>query len=211
MPLLRLPIWQSFVLVLALVLLSSPISAKNTRILVFGDSLSSAYNMPIEKGWVRLLQRHLSDQTIAATIVNASISGETSTGGLARFAKELRLSKPDIVILQLGANDGLRGSSLAQLEKNLATMISLSLKRKIKVLLAGIHIPPNYGRTYTKTFDQVYVTLARDYPVTFIPFLLVDVATKPEMIQSDGLHPNETAQPVIVNNILPFVLALLDD
>ncbi len=196
-------------LLLLVSLFSTKAFSEQQTLLVFGDSLSAAYNMPIEKGWVSLLEHQLKNQGYDIKIVNASISGETTSGGLARFDKTLNRTKPDFIILELGANDGLRGSSLTQMWQNLMEMIELSQKNKIKLLLVGMHIPPNYGRTYTQKFDQIYQTLATDYPIVFMPFLLKDVATLSHLIQDDGLHPKEEAQPIIMENILPYVESLL--
>ena len=209
MPLLRFPKWQNFVIVLVLIL-SKAISAENKEILIFGDSLSAAYNMPVENGWVALLETQLKNSGYSVKIVNASISGETTSGGLARLEQQISQTNPDILVLELGANDGLRGSSLTQMRNNLAKMIHYAMQNKIKVLLVGMHIPPNYGRTYTQKFDQVYTSLAKTQSISFMPFLLVDVATLPQLIQDDGLHPNEKAQPIIMQNILPYITDLLE-
>jgi len=206
----RYAIWLK--LLLTLFLLQSPFThAKAKTILVFGDSLSAAYNMPIEKGWVALLDQELADRGKIITIVNASISGETSSGGLTRFNQTLATSHPDILILELGANDGLRGSSLKQMQYNLSKMIKLSLAANIKVLLTGMHIPPNYGRVYTQKFDQAFEKLGQNENIVYMPFLLIDVASKPLLVQKDGLHPNQQAQPIILQNLLPFLLPLLND
>ena len=190
-------------------LISFPALSQNNHILVFGDSISAAYNMPTDKGWVALMEESLSKQGFTATITNASISGETTSGGLVRFKSQIDKSKPNIVILELGGNDGLRGSSLKTMSKNLSLMIEMALKIEAKVILAGMHIPPNYGRTYTKRFDQIYQTLSKNEQVILIPFILDNVATIPKLIQKDEIHPNEKAQPIIVNNVLPYLTPLL--
>lgn len=190
-------------------LISLPVLSQNNHILVFGDSLSAAYNMPTDKGWVALIEKTLSQQKFDVSITNASISGETTTGGMARFKAQIDKTKPNIVILELGANDGLRGSSLKNMSKNLSTMIELSLNINAKVILAGMLVPPNYGRTYTKRFSQIYTTLSKNEHVSLIPFFLDHVAAVPELIQKDGLHPNEKGQPIIVTNVLPYLVPLL--
>lgn len=184
-------------------------SAESTKILVFGDSLSAAYNISPEKGWVTLLENELIAEQTDVVFTNASISGETTSGGLVRFADQINKTQPDILILELGANDGLRGSSLNTMLKNLQTMIEIGQQNNVIVLLAGMHIPPNYGRTYTQKFDQIYIDLAKIDQVTLIPFLLEGVATKPEFIQRDGIHPNEKAQPIISSLVKRYLGPLL--
>ncbi len=184
-------------------------SAESTKILVFGDSLSAAYNISPEKGWVTLLENELIAEQTDVVFTNASISGETTSGGLVRFADQINKTQPDILILELGANDGLRGSSLNTMLKNLQTMIEIGQQNNVIVLLAGMHIPPNYGRTYTQKFDQIYIDLAKIDQVTLIPFLLEGVATKPEFIQRDGIHPNEKAQPIISSVVKRYLGPLL--
>lgn len=191
-------------------LLQLPAQAKTT-ILVYGDSLSAAYNIQPEDGWVAHLESRLVDIGYDVEFVNASISGETTSGGMVRFAKQIEKTNPQIVILELGANDGLRGSSLATMKENLSKMIKLSQNNNSRVLLAGMHIPPNYGRTYTQKFDQIFIDLANMDKVTLIPFLLEDVATKPELIQADGLHPNKKAQPIISKTVESYLVPLLKE
>ncbi|MCF6194489.1 MAG: arylesterase [Kangiellaceae bacterium] len=180
-----------------------------TNILVFGDSLSAAYNIQPENGWVSLLENKLASGEYDVAFTNASISGETSSGGLVRFLSQVNKSNPDILILELGANDGLRGSNLKTMRSNLQSMIKICQQRNISILLAGMHIPPNYGRTYTRKFDQIYLDLAKMDDVTLIPFFLEGVATKREFIQQDGMHPNEKAQPVIASLVEEYLLPLL--
>ncbi len=179
------------------------------NILVFGDSLSAAYNIPTDKGWVHLLERNLKDKHLDISIANASISGETSSGGLTRFQSQLNNIQPNIVILELGANDGLRGYDLTTTHDNLLKMIQMSHAVNAAVILAGIHIPPNYGRTYTRKFDQIFTDLARIENVSLIPFILEGVATNPELMQDDGLHPNEEGQKVIVVTVMQHLIPLI--
>ncbi len=183
-------------------------SAEKT-VLVFGDSLSAAYNLPTEKGWVTLLEKKFKKQGNPVNMVNGSISGETSSGGLVRFPNQLEQAKPDVVVLELGANDGLRGFDLATTRSNLTQMIQLSHDSGAKVLLAGIHIPPNYGRTYTRKFDQIFKDLAAKDSVELIPFILEGVATVPGMMLDDGLHPNENGQKVMVETVYAHLAPML--
>jgi acyl-CoA thioesterase-1 len=201
---------------LVLILASHQTFAAAKKILVFGDSLSASYNIPTDKGWVNLLKQELqnkqADSGIAdISIANASISGETSAGGLTRFQSQIKKTQPDIVILELGANDGLRGYDLTTTRQNLLAMIKMSQQINASVLLAGIHMPPNYGRTYTRNFDQIFTDLAKMDNVSLIPFILEGVATNPELMQNDGLHPNEEGQKVIVTTVLNHLLPYLAD
>ncbi len=172
------------------------------KILVMGDSLSAAYGIPKELGWVNLLRETLSTR---AEVINASISGETSGGGLAALPKHLASYNPDIVLLALGANDGLRGFPPQTMKSNLEAMIIASRKSGARVLMIGIHILPNYGKRYTEAFYNVYESLVDEYQLGFVPFLLDDVALKPELMQDDQLHPTADAQPYILSNVLPHL------
>ena len=175
---------------------TTPIPPKT--ILIWGDSLSAAYGIPVEKGWVNLLQEKLGT---SFKLVNGSISGETTSGGLTRLPEALSTHKPDYVLLELGANDGLRGQPTTEMQVNLEKMIQLSQAANAKVILIGIYMPANYGSVYTKRFAQVYQDLAKQYELTFMPFLLEGVALNPDLIQADGLHPNEKAQTIILENV----------
>ncbi len=174
-----------------------------------GDSLSAAYRLPEKKGWIALLQQRLREEYLPQRIVNASISGETSSGGLSRLAAALDRHKPEIVIIELGANDGLRGLPLRLLRNNLQDMIKLAQHHRARVLLLGMRLPPNYGPAYTKGFAQIYENLARQYHIALVPFLLEGVATRAEMMQDDGLHPNALGQQRIVDTVWPRLLPLL--
>lgn len=196
-------------LIIIFLLFSQQASSASTSILVFGDSLSAAYNLPTDQGWVALLKNQLSKKNIDVIITNASISGETSSGGLVRFESQLAKTKPDIVILELGANDGLRGFDLKTTHANLLSMINSSHNIQATVLLAGIHIPPNYGRTYTQKFDNIYLNLSKMEHVTLIPFILENVATNADLMLDDGLHPNKKGQSVVLENVLEFLMPLL--
>ena len=170
-------------------------------ILVFGDSLSAAYGIPREKGWVSLLQSSLADHKPTYRIINASISGETTSGGIHRLKRVLDEHKPDYVLLQLGANDGLRGLPVADIRRNLGNMITLSQQAGAQVMLVGIMIPPNYGPRYTQEFKDSYALLAKQYHLPFVPFLLEGVAGDPTLMQEDGLHPTAAAQPILLENV----------
>jgi acyl-CoA thioesterase I len=191
-------------LLLLLPLASMPVysaSAAAPKILVFGDSLSAAYGIPKEQGWVALLQQQLKVQALKHQVINASISGETTSGGATRLKALLDQHQPDIVLIQLGANDGLRGLPVADMRRNLTRMIELSQQSGAKVSLLGIMIPPNYGPRYTQEFRESYSLLARQYQLPLVPFLLEGVAGKTELIQEDGLHPTSAAQPIILSNV----------
>ena len=183
--------------------------AENSKILVYGDSLSAAYGITQPQGWVTLLQQKLNAEGYHYEVANASISGETTSGGLTRFEKTITTIKPKIVVLALGANDGLRGLPTQEMRKNLSAMITYSLKNKAKVLLLGMRIPPNYGPKYTEAFYQTYQQLGQQHNISLVPFMLDQVAAKPHLIQADGLHPNALGQPVILNNIWPALKLML--
>ena len=183
--------------------------AKPQTILVFGDSISAGYGIDVTQGWVSLLQKKLVESNSQYSIINASISGETSAGGLSRIDALLVTHKPDIVLLQLGANDGLRGLSPVQLKTNLAEIIYRSQKSGAKVILLAMKIPPNYGKRYIELFYAVYPELAGELNVQLVPFLLEDVALDKELMQADGLHPNAKAQPILASKIEPYLFPLL--
>ena len=214
---LGLRILKTFMLgVLSLAFIASPLMSfakqqPTHTILVFGDSLSAAYGLPAEQGWVALLQKKLNgfSQTHFShrfKVINASVSGETTSGGLSRFEAALKKNKPDIVILELGANDGLRGLPIAEMRSNLEKMLLLSKQYRTKVLLIGMKIPPNYGAKYTQSFSETYSRLSKQYQTGLVPFMLDKIAAKPTLIQQDGLHPNALGQPIILNNIWPQLL-----
>ncbi len=173
----------------------------NPVILVLGDSLSAEYGLPRGSGWVSLLEEQLAKDKSPWTVLNASISGETSSGGLTRLPKLLSQKKPGIVLIELGANDALRGLPVSDTERNLSKMIQMSKKSGAKVLLCGIQIPSNYGQTYTTQFKKLYPQLAKQEQIELLPFFLEGVATKPEFFQADRLHPNVQAQSIIFKNV----------
>ena len=192
-------------LIAALALSCTAQAAKN--ILVFGDSLSAGYGIAREASWVNLLQQELKKDHPQFEVVNASISGETTSGGLRRIGKALQQHQPEIVIIELGANDGLRGASVRTTGRNLSALIRQSLDARAKVLLLGIQLPPNYGLDYTRRFRALYPELAKKHNIALVPFLLQDIP--PEQFQADNLHPTAEAQPRIMRNILQHLQPLL--
>nr|WP_251374668.1 arylesterase [Polynucleobacter sp. es-EL-1] len=170
-------------------------------ILVLGDSLSAEYGLPRGTGWVGLLEAQLKKDGSPASVFNASISGETSSGGLSRLPALLDAKKPSIVMIELGANDALRGLPIAETESNLRKMITMSKKAGAKVLLFGMQIPPNYGQTYTGQFKALYSSLAKQERVELIPFFLEGVATRSDLFQADRIHPNVDAQTILFKNV----------
>jgi acyl-CoA thioesterase-1 len=172
-------------------------------VLVVGDSLSAEYGLTRGSGWVALLEQRLKRENIDARIVNASISGETTSGGRTRLPTLLLQHKPDVVVLELGANDGLRGLPVPAAADNLRTMIQLAQQNRAKVLLVGMRMPPNYGRAYTERFAGMYKDLAGTYKVPLVPFMLDGVAQDPANFQADRMHPLASAHPTILNNIWP--------
>lgn len=202
---------MTFVRILVLTLMpfiASFAFAKQPTLLIMGDSLSAGYGIKLEEGWVHLLQQELAKKQ-QATIINASVSGETTSGGLTRLPSLLSKHKPDIVIIELGGNDGLRGQPLKIMRENLQTMINLSQGINAKIVLAGMQIPPNYGQRYTTQFKNVYPELAEQNKIAVIPFLLENIAGHTELIQRDNIHPTAEAQPLIVKNVLPVLLPII--
>ena len=185
-------------------------NAQAKTLMVFGDSLSAAYNLRQQQGWVSLLGEQINQSHPDITIINASISGETTQGGLSRLPKLLETHQPTWVVLELGANDGLRGYPLKQAKQNLASMIELIQQHSADIVLLGNHLPSNYGRTYTTQFFNLYKELAEQYQIAYVPFMLENVALDPSLMQNDGLHPNAKGQPVVLNNITPTLLPLLN-
>jgi len=178
-------------------------------ILVLGDSISAAYGLSSAEGWVTLLQNRLRAQGYGHRVVNASVSGETTTGGLTRLPRALALHRPAIVVLELGGNDGLRGLPLETSRANLARMIELARAAGAQVLLLGMKMPPNYGPKYTTGFETIYATLAKQNRLSFVPFFLEKIALAPGMLQADGLHPTAAAQPAMLDAVWPTLLPLL--
>lgn len=187
---------------------ASAYSAPKT-VLVVGDSLSAEYGLSKGSGWVALMEQRLKQEKIDARVVNASISGETTTGGRTRLPALLAQHKPDVVVIELGANDGLRGQPVAAAESNLRFMVEQSQKNKARVLLVGMRMPPNYGRAYTESFFGMYKKLATQTKAPLVPFMLEGVAEKPTLFQADRLHPSAEAHPIILANIWPTLAPLV--
>lgn len=178
-------------------------------LLVVGDSISAAFGLETGQGWVALLERRLVERGLQYQVVNASISGDTSAGGLARLPALLATHHPQLVIIELGGNDGLRGQSPAQLQRNLAAMIDRSRTAGAGVMLLGVQLPPNYGPRYNQTFARVYTSLAEEKQVPVVPFFLEGVGGVPGMMQPDGIHPAATAQVKMLDNVWPILEPLL--
>jgi acyl-CoA thioesterase-1 len=183
--------------------------AETPVILVFGDSISAGYGLRVAQGWVALLQTRLKDQGYGYQVINASVSGETTAGGLARLPRALMLHHPRIVILELGGNDGLRALPIAQMRANLTKMVDLATAAGAEVMLLGMRMPPNYGADFTEQFRRCYSDLARDKKLPLVPFLLQDIALSPVLMQADGIHPNELGQPKLLDNVWPSLKPLL--
>ncbi len=194
--------------VLVFALVASTAQAAQT-IVVFGDSLSAAYGIQPNTGWVALLENKLKQQKSTYKVVNASISGETTSGGLTRFGQMLKMHQPNIVVIELGANDGLRGLSLNDMQSNLNSMIKQAQAKNATVMLLGMKIPPNYGIQYTQKFSAVYDDLAKQYKLKLVPFFLDGVAGNRTLVQEDGLHPTAAAQPRLLENVWPKLESLL--
>lgn len=187
------------------------VTSAEPRLLVLGDSLSAAYGIPADQGWVRLLQRRLSDAGYPHRVINASISGDTTRGGLSRLPAALQKHEPQVVILELGGNDGLRGFGPALTQEHLRKMIDLARAAGARVLLLGVRLPANYGSAYADKFHQVYLDLAQQEQVALVPFFLEGVAETRAMMQADGIHPTAEAQPRILENVWPALVPLLGD
>lgn len=198
----------SWVSVAVFALVASTAQAEQT-IVVFGDSLSAAYGIQPNTGWVALLENKLKSQNSAYKVVNASISGETTSGGLTRFDQMLKMHQPNIVVIELGANDGLRGLSLSEMQSNLNSMITKAKAKNATVMLLGMKIPPNYGIQYTQKFSAIYDDLAQKYQLSLVPFFLDGVAGNRSLVQDDGLHPTAAAQPKLLENVWPKLESLL--
>jgi acyl-CoA thioesterase-1 len=198
---------RPFLLLLAL-LLNAPAALAAKTILVVGDSLSAGYGLRPEQAWPSLLAQRLAERHADYNVVNISISGETTAGGRSRLAPALQTYRPAVVIIALGANDGLRGLALDQMRGNLDAMIAAAQKNGARVLLAGMRLPPNYG-PYAEEFQAAFVNLARARKTALLPFLLEPVASRPELFQSDNLHPTAAAQPLILDHVWAALAPLL--
>ena len=199
-----------FALIAASVSAHGAAPAETPVVLVFGDSISAGYGLArVESGWVALLQTRLRAQEYGYQVINASVSGETTAGGVARLPRALTLHQPKIVILELGGNDGLRALPIAQMRVNLMRMVDLATASGAKVLLLGMRMPPNYGPDYTEQFRACYSDLARAKKLPLVPFLLNDIALFPKLLQADKIHPNELGQPQLLANVWPALKPLL--
>ncbi len=203
-----LKLWRALCAALLLTVAAAA-SAAPQKILVLGDSLSAEYGLPRGTGWVKLLADRLADSGAQYSVVNASISGETTSGGRTRLPALLKEHRPAIVIIELGANDALRGLSLASLRANLSAMIDASRAAGARVLLVGIRVPPNYGRDYTERFYATFGELAREKKVALVPFLLDQIADQLDYFQPDRIHPSQSAQPLLLDNVWPHLRPLL--
>lgn len=182
----------------------------HSNLLIYGDSISAGYGMDTEKQWSKELQRILIEEKIGLTIINKSLSGETTGGGLSRLEKIIDNSKPSYILIELGGNDALRGYPPAKIKNNIEEMINLSIQKGVKVLLMQIRILPNYGRRYQTSFESIYKQVSEENNIPLIPFMLNDIALNKELMLDDGIHPNATAQPLIAEflytNLLPLML-----
>lgn len=194
---------------LAILLFIVACYAQAGTVLVLGDSLSAGYGLTAGEGWVSLLQQRLEQRGLEHTVVNASLSGDTTAGGLARLDAVLDQHRPDWLLLELGANDGLRGLSLTAMRDNLDKIVVRAKARGIEVVLIGMQIPPNYGRVYTERFAAIYRELAARHRLSFVPFLMERVALDPALLQADQLHPNAAAQPLLLDTVWPVLEPLL--
>jgi len=196
-----------FIVAVIVSLMSMTATAKS--IVVLGDSISAGYGIEVSQGWVALLQKKLNEKGGGHTVHNESISGDTSAGGLARIGQALSLHKPDVVIIELGANDGLRGLPPKLIKSNLAEIAHRAQKAGAKVLLLAMKIPPSYGKRYTDLFDNIYPQLAKELKIPYVPFIMEDVALEKDMMQADRVHPNHKGQPFIADKVWPQLLPLL--
>ena len=189
---------------------SLPTFASAKTILILGDSLSAGYGIDAKQGWVNLLQQRLDQQYPKQhKVVNASVSGETTSGALARLPKLLQTYQPEIVVIELGGNDGLRGHPPQMIQKNLAQLVQLSQKQKASVLLFGMKIPPNYGTAYSTAFENNYKVVSQQFKIKLLPFFLEGVAGHKHLIQNDQIHPNAKAQPILLNLAYPYIKGAL--
>ncbi|MCY4565307.1 MAG: arylesterase [Gammaproteobacteria bacterium] len=186
-----------------------PETGRHSTVLVLGDSISAAYGIQREQGWVQLLEERLANIDPGYRVVNASISGDTTGGGLARLPAALETHDPALVIIELGGNDGLRGYPVPSIRKNLEQLVELAADDGREVLLVGMQIPPNYGYRYTRDFQSLFEDVASDQGIAVVPSFLEEVGVQPGLMQDDGIHPNASAQPMLLDALWPFVETLL--
>ena len=190
---------------------SSPGKINASKILVLGDSISAGYGMPLEKGWVNLLEIFLQENYPGWTTINASVSGETTSGGLARFPDLLDAHNPEIVIIELGGNDGLRGHPISSIKENLSQIVALTKQYNALPIIVEMQIPPNYGKRYTDLFTEAFGAVAQKSGAVLIPFFLEQMAITEGFMQDDGIHPTADAQPIMLEGFLPFIRPLLGE
>ena len=200
---------QRLIGILAVLFLTPPLALAQAKepptVLIMGDSLSAAYGLPVENGWVSLLKQRLAQQKYVHQVINASISGETTAGGRQRLDSLLKQYRPTVVVIELGANDGLRGLSLEQSRDNLEQMIATSKQARARVLLVGMRLPSNYGPAYTEPFHAMFSQLARQHHIALVPFLLEGTGGRREHFQPDGMHPSAAAQPLLLDAVWPHL------
>lgn len=193
-----------------LIMLSFTAHSQAKTIMILGDSISAGFGISPEQGWVNLLQKRIDSQKPQQhKVINASVSGETTSGAIARLPKLLLVHKPDLIVIELGGNDGLRGQPPQMIQNNLAQLIQLSQKSQAKVILFGMKLPPNYGTAYNSAFENNYKVLSLRYKVTLLPFFMQGVAGRNDLMQSDKIHPNAKAQTILLNNAFPTIKAAL--
>lgn len=197
------------ILIFVIYLLSFPVLAQEKTILVLGDSLSAAYGIPVEDGWVSLLEQRLVRQNFEYKVVNASISGETTLGVKTRLEKLLNEYTPKLVVIELGANDGLRGFALSEIEQNLSDIVNAIKQINVDVLLVPMQLPPNYGAAYNQRFMSIYESVSEKQDINLSPFILKDIAQHSDLMQADGLHPVKEAQAMMLDNIWPSLEPLI--
>ena len=205
----RLGCGFAVVIIAAQLALAPTALSASKQLLVLGDSISAAYGMDLEQGWVALLQEHLNENQAGWVVINASISGDTTGGGLQRLPDLLQRHTPDIVVIELGGNDGLRGFPVSKLRQNLTALALKAQKTGASVLLLSMEIPPNFGSRYTTLFRHSYAIVAEQTQASIAPFILSNIALDKGLMQEDGIHPTASAQPRLLENVLPYVLPLV--
>ena len=201
-------VWRKCVAGFFLYGLALPALAQN--IMLVGDSISAAFGLEIQQGWVTLLEQRLAEQDYSHEVVNASVSGDTTAGGLARLPGLLQQHQPELVVIELGGNDGLRALPVTNMQQNLSAMVELARNAGAEVILLGMRIPPNYGPRYTDAFEKVFRDVAEEQGVPLLPFLLEGVGGVDGLMQGDGVHPTAAAQPVLLDNAWPLIRHWLD-
>ena len=188
-----------------MLLLATTQADEPPKLLIVGDSLSAGYQMDLEASWTTLLQNKLDELGYGYKVINASISGDTTSGGLRRLPRSLKVHQPEIVVIELGGNDGLQGAPVDMIRSNLTWMITLSKDTGAKVIITGIQMPPNYGGTYTEEFMQVFFDVAKAQDVAIVPFILKNIALTPSLMQADGIHPTAEAQSIVLDNMWEII------